>query len=236
MTYTSGDTRFQLIQEKKIQIYKLVVMDGKFRPVLENTMFNYMNCSQLLLSKNGDFAVSFKYDQNNLYIYERKYLHSFSVKIDGKDYEGTIARTLKDGHFVLAHHRYVKIYNSKKKQKAKIKIDKLQEDEEVVSMELSKDDKRLGVAIGKRIEGDDETITCIIIFALNKVKVDGKKKVLQIDEMARTNTLFDKNTSIEFEFAANNVDEIILFSKDSIMRFNYKRDAENSGHRKSITK
>lgn len=66
-----------------------------------------MKCSQLLLSKNGEFAVSYKIDQNNLYIYERKYQHNFTVRINSKNFEGTIAKTLKGGYFILGYNKNI---------------------------------------------------------------------------------------------------------------------------------
>ena len=64
LSYTMGDYRFQMIFNENIRFYKLQSDDDntKFEPVLENTMYNVMNCNQLLLSNNGKFAVSFKLD------------------------------------------------------------------------------------------------------------------------------------------------------------------------------
>lgn len=79
LSYTTGDYRFQMIFDTKIRYYKLEYVNGSFQPVLENTMYNVMKCNQLLLSNNGYFAVSFKLDQDNMYVYQRKYMHSFIV-------------------------------------------------------------------------------------------------------------------------------------------------------------
>jgi hypothetical protein len=64
VTYTPGDYRFQIVTEHDIFIYKLEYDedDHLFRPKLETTITNYMKCSQLLISKSGEFAVAFKYD------------------------------------------------------------------------------------------------------------------------------------------------------------------------------
>ena len=44
---------------------------------------------------------------------------------------------------------------------------------------------------------------------------------MEIIERNRTRTVFDKDTGIEFEFSNKNIEELILFSKSAISKFNY---------------
>jgi hypothetical protein len=239
ISYTHGDYRFQLIQENKIKIYCLEVRDDKFRPVLENTLYNFMKCSQLLLSKNGEFAVSYKHDQDNLYVYERKYFHDFEVKVDSKDYEGTIAKTLKGGFFVLGFNKYIQIYNKKKEVKESHTIQNIDDDLTIISMDVSHDYKRLAVGLGKVLNAADEAITDIIVFEL-RVFLDSKgKKDYEVVEIKRTETEFDADMSIEFKFSHKNIDHLMMFTKGSMQSFNYMTDAieENAqGQRRSTLK
>lgn len=48
ISYNGGDDRFQMITDKRIFIYRLEASSGKvkrFIPVLENTMYNFVNCN-----------------------------------------------------------------------------------------------------------------------------------------------------------------------------------------------
>lgn len=55
LTYVQGDYIFQMIFEKSIIFYRMKPQGhgGKFIPLLEMTIYNYMKCSQLIFSKNG---------------------------------------------------------------------------------------------------------------------------------------------------------------------------------------
>ena len=91
-----------------------------------------------MLSKNGKFAVSFKLDQVNLYIYERKYYHSFIVKLDNKDFEGAIAKTFKNGCFILGYKKSITFFNKKKESRFSIDIDDIEEDDlEIISLNMA---------------------------------------------------------------------------------------------------
>lgn len=116
--------------------------------------------------------MSFKHDQDNLFVYERKYLHSFTVKLDNKNYEGSVVKTLKKGYFLLGHDKLVQLYNRKKEAICTIEIDEVEDEEVIISMDLTRDDKRLGVALGKVLQGADETITKFIVFEIKKKKSD----------------------------------------------------------------
>lgn len=99
-------------------------------------------------------------------MYERKYFHDFEVKIDSKDYEGTIAKTLRGGFFVLGFNKFIQIFNKKKEIKESHTIQDIDDDLSIISMDVSHDEKLLAVGLGKVLNAADETITDIIVFRL----------------------------------------------------------------------
>jgi len=157
-----------MVEATKIFIYILEFDKDKhcFIPKLESTLYNYMNCSQLNLSRSGEFALAFKYDQKGLQVFERKYEHSFKVCLDTTDYEGTIAlRMNKSKNFILGDDKRIKLFDQKHKDIIQlINIEGRPEEEEIVSMTVSHDETRVAAALGKISYGADETITCLIIY------------------------------------------------------------------------
>ena len=92
------------------------------------------------------------------------------MQIDNQNYEGAIVKTLKNGSFILGHGSTIKLYSKKNKVQSTIEVEGVSIEDEIVSMDTSSDNKRLGVAFGKILSGADETITKFIVFAIKKGK------------------------------------------------------------------
>ena len=111
-------------------------------------------------------------------MYERKYQHSFIVKLDDKDYEGAIAKTFRNGCFILASDKYITFFNKKKESRFSIEIDDVDEDVEIISMNLSQDERRLAIALGTRSVGADESISQIVVYEISlKKEIDGNQQL-----------------------------------------------------------
>ena len=68
--FIRGNVRIQITTEKKIFFY---LVDKKtLMPELENVMYNFINCSSLLIGSMRRYAVGFKASQKNFEVYTRK--------------------------------------------------------------------------------------------------------------------------------------------------------------------
>lgn len=56
--FIKGNIRIQVTTDEKIYFY--LINKETFLPKLENVMFNFMNCSQLMFGSKVRFGVSFK--------------------------------------------------------------------------------------------------------------------------------------------------------------------------------
>ena len=58
-------------------------------------------------------------------------------------------------------------------------------------------------------------------------------------ELKRTKTEFDADTSVEFKFSNENINHLMIFTKDTIMAYNYMTDSireNDTGQRRSTLK
>lgn len=53
-------------------------------------MYNFINCSTLLIGSMKRYAVGFKASQSNFEVFTRKCYHNFKVCIDNKNFEGAV--------------------------------------------------------------------------------------------------------------------------------------------------
>ena len=60
--YRQGDTKFQLITDKLIYIFKFENDKGDFTevPILQSVMVNFMACTSLMLDNDSKFCVAYK--------------------------------------------------------------------------------------------------------------------------------------------------------------------------------
>ena len=82
-------------------------------------------------------------------------------------------------------------------------------------MTVSKDETRLAVAIGYDDDGADERITWIYFYEIKKAKsLNQQLNYMEINFMKRMKPTLDKDTSIEFFFSNENVNQLILVNKN----------------------
>jgi hypothetical protein len=58
-------------------------------PHLDNVMFNYMNCNQMMFGSKVRYCITYKTNQRAFVIYRRKYLHNFKVPVVQANLEGS---------------------------------------------------------------------------------------------------------------------------------------------------
>ena len=95
-------------------------------------------------------------------------------------------------------------------------IENIDDDLTIISMDVSRDERRLAVGLGKVLNAADEAITDIIVFEIKQFLDSKNKKDYEIHEMKRTETEFDADTSIEFKFSNEDINHLMIFTKGSI--------------------
>jgi hypothetical protein len=58
-------------------------------PTLENVMFNFMNCSQMMFGSKVKYGITYKTNQKSFDIHRRKFEHDFKVNVVAADLDGS---------------------------------------------------------------------------------------------------------------------------------------------------
>lgn len=77
--YIKGNVRIQVTTDEKIFFYK--IDRNTLEPELENVIYNFMGCSQMMFGPKVLNCITYKQNEPNYKIYTRKYFHNFKVDI-----------------------------------------------------------------------------------------------------------------------------------------------------------
>ena len=91
--YIKGNVRIQITTDEKIFFY--FIDEETLEPKLDNVMFNYMNCSQMMFGSRVKYGITYKINQRSFIIYRRKYLHNYQVNVVNENLEGSKGLELK---------------------------------------------------------------------------------------------------------------------------------------------
>jgi hypothetical protein len=70
-------------------------------PELENVMYNFMNCNQMMIGSMRRYGISYKQNEKCFAIYTRKYMHNLRVCVDDNNYAGSRAVEITNSKLVL---------------------------------------------------------------------------------------------------------------------------------------
>ena len=85
--FIKGNKRIQVTTDDKIYFY--LIDPETFEPTLENVMFNFMGCNQMMFGSKVRYGITYKTNQRAFHVYRRKYEHDFRVPILMDNYEGS---------------------------------------------------------------------------------------------------------------------------------------------------
>lgn len=91
--FIKGNVRFQITTDEKIYFY--LIDKQTFLPRVENVMYNFMNCSQMMFGSMVRYCITFKTNQPNFHIWVRKAYHNFKVALTNENMEGSMGANLK---------------------------------------------------------------------------------------------------------------------------------------------
>lgn len=75
--FIKGNIRIQLTTEEHIYFY--LIDRETFMPILENIMYNYMGCNQMMFGKRVRYGITYKTNQTGFQVYRRKFMHNLKV-------------------------------------------------------------------------------------------------------------------------------------------------------------
>jgi hypothetical protein len=85
-------------------VYFYTIDESTFEPTIENVMLNYSSCSQMMIDKDGLYAVAYKPNQKAFDIFSRKYYNDLRVQSISKNFEGCKAIEIEKLNLVLVTH------------------------------------------------------------------------------------------------------------------------------------
>jgi len=75
--FIKGNIRFQITTDEKIFFY--LINKENFMPILENVMYNFMQCSKMLFGRLVRNCITFKTNQPGFIVYKRKFYHNAKI-------------------------------------------------------------------------------------------------------------------------------------------------------------
>lgn len=97
--YMKGPNKMQITTDHVIYFY--IINKKTFMPELENVMYNYMGCNQLMFGTLVRFGISYKTNQRSFDIYTRKYMHNLRVCVNSLNLEGATGLELATSNVFL---------------------------------------------------------------------------------------------------------------------------------------
>lgn len=90
--FIKGSNIIQITTPKLIYFYK--IDEESYIPELLNSMYNFMDCSVMMLGVQDKYCITYKMGQMGFNIYRRQYFHKFMATIESKPYEHSQACTV----------------------------------------------------------------------------------------------------------------------------------------------
>ena len=126
-------------------IFFYIIDPVTFIPELENVMYNYMNCSQMMFGSKVKYCITYKSNQKAFDVYRRKYEHSFNANIVEGNLCGSRGLPLESMNtFLVSQENKIMFYDLDKfeeKKEYRIEIPLLKsttrEINEIISMQIS---------------------------------------------------------------------------------------------------
>ena len=94
-------------------VYFYLIDKVTFMPDLENVMYNYMGCNQMMFGRRVRYGITYKSNQRSFDIYRRKYMHNLKVCVNNDNLEGSFGIALESMNcFLVTNIDKVIMYDS----------------------------------------------------------------------------------------------------------------------------
>ena len=179
-------------------------------PTLENVMYNYMNCNQMMFGSKVRYGVTYKTNQKSFSIYRRKFEHNYKIPVDSSNLEGAKCIELVEHEmFLCTNVDKIIMYDTRQKSigepLGQLPIELLEdktarEPNEVIAIQKCQNDEYIAVISGKKLIGNEEKINQLFIFQKKPSSGDERAQFEQKYRIVlKTNEMF-KQTSMNFHF------------------------------------
>lgn len=164
--------KFEIVTNKLIYFYCFEEEDQCYIPKLESIMFNFFECSDIMVDANSTFCITYKSNEPNFRIIMRKYDHGFHEIIEPKNMEGCKGRRVdhmdiflvSDGNKVLMYDE--RSLERKDKNTTIVPAEESQDEDpiEILNIKISQNSKFVGVLQGKNQAKGIEELHNITIY------------------------------------------------------------------------
>ena len=131
-------------------------------PNLENVMYNYMCCNQMMFGSRVRYGISYKQNQKSFDIYRRKYMHNLRVCVNKEDFAGSKALELVSMNVFLVTQidKVLMIDSDNFQVVGQIPITLLKtetrEPNEIIGMQKDKSENYLAIISGKNLVKNEQ--------------------------------------------------------------------------------
>lgn len=152
------------------EIFFYIINKDTLMPELENVMFNYMGCNQMMFGKRVRYGISYKSNQKCFDVYTRKYMHNLRVNVNSEQLEGSKGLELQgDNLFLITKIDKVLVYDSDTfTQVSEVPIALLKtetrEPNEVIGLQKSNNEVYIAVISGKNLVQRQQKQNQLFIF------------------------------------------------------------------------
>lgn len=110
--FIKGNKRIQVTTDDKIYFY--LIDPVTYEPELENVMYNFMGCNQMMFGSKVKYGITYKTSQKSFDIYRRKFQHDLKCPLVLDNFEGSMGLDLKEkGTFLATMIDKIYMYDSK---------------------------------------------------------------------------------------------------------------------------
>lgn len=153
--FIKGNKRIQITTDDNIYFY-LIDLET-FEPKLENVMFNFMGCNQMMFGSKVKYGITYKTNQKSFDVYRRRYIHDYKVPISHEILEGSMGLDLPTMKaFLITNIDKIYMYDSETYQRiGEMPITLLKtetrEPNQIIALGKSKDEKYIACISGKNL-------------------------------------------------------------------------------------
>jgi hypothetical protein len=218
---------FQVTTEKFVYQYKF---DDQLQPKLELALFNYMNCTHIMMLKRANACITYKYGSVGFSVIRRKFGHTFLAPISTESFQKTITLPLnRSRKYIVCKGNRLRLYDqSDYRLRYEIKLPfkqrmKLHGNEDyqtqmsILSIKTCQDEKTVVILVGEDRYWDNKKST----YFLYVINAKGKRWNLAF-ERNLPRTL--RNVCPSFMFSIGDNYDIIMVDRRRIIRYNYAEE------------
>ena len=249
--FIKGNKRIQITTDDKIYFY--LIDKQTFLPQLENAMVNFMQCNQMMFGSAVRYCITYKTNEKSFFIYTRKFIHDFKVKVAYDNFEGALGlNVVSMGVFLVTNVDEIQMYDCTTFQEIperRLKIPQIasttRERNEIIAISLCPYEKYLGVITGKNLIKNEQKPNQLFIF--KRLEFEGSDAEGNADEFCLNEEKYPikigeikglQGICMDFVFRDNPIskkaDTLIFAKRDRIIRYNFKKKEIKSIHKFAV--